>query len=745
MSILSNSLLSNFLVLEDSTIAHALEKIIKNKSGILFIVDFKGHLLGVLSDGDFRSWVLSNELRLQEKVSKIMNKSPFFLYQNSGTDREIPDYVRFVPVVNKVKKIVGLVDRNHQEITIGKSKIAANNKAVVIAEIGNNHNGSYDLAIQLIDAAKASGADIVKFQMRNLSDLYRENITGAEDVGVEYTNNLLRKYNLDEQTLFKCFDYAQSIDLDVICTPFDITSLRHLIDYGIAGIKIASADLTNHPLLKEAARSYLPVILSTGMSTPAEIKSAANVLNENLAQFVPLHCNSTYPAPYKDINLLYMPTLAELTNHGFFGYSGHERGWHIPVAAVALGAKIIEKHFTLDKSMEGSDHKVSLLPHEFKEMVRSIRDIEESLGQSTSKSITQGELINRENLAKSLVASRDIQLGEVVTEEMLECRSPGRGLQPDKKNLILGKSVNRKIVKHDFLYLSDVELKKSQKKDFNFSRRFGVPVRFHDYLNVIEGSNLDLIEFHLTFNDLTADISKLKPIQGIQKIVVHAPELFGQDHILDLAAGDLEYLNQSIQYLNEVVTVTENIKELMQYPSPIEIVVNVGGFSETDFIAMDLRESLYDKVAQNLCKVETSAVQFIVQTMPPYPWHFGGQRYHNLFVNAEEIADFCEKHKRKICFDISHSAMAATYEGRPLLDYVRALGKYSTHLHISDALGLDGEGLQIHEGEIEFSSLADALNKFAPQASFIPEIWQGHKDAGLAFYEALERLEKYAL
>jgi N-acetylneuraminate synthase len=254
-----------------------------------------------------------------------------------------------------------------------------------------------------------------------------------------------------------------------------------------------------------------------------------------------------------------------------------------------------------------------------------------------------------------------------------------------------------------------------------------------------------LIEFHLTFNDLTADISKLKPIKGIEKIVVHAPELFGQDHILDLATDDLEYLNQSIQYLKDVVRVTENIKELMQYSAPIEIVVNVGGFSETDFIAVGLRKSLYDKVAQNLSRVETDAVEFIVQTMPPYPWHFGGQRHHNLFVNAEEIVDFCEQHKRRICFDISHSAMAATYEGRPLLDYVSALGKYSTHLHISDDLGLDGEGLQIGEGEIEFGGLVNALKKFAPQASFIPEIWQGHKDAGQPFYEALERLEKYAL
>jgi hypothetical protein len=165
--------------------------------------------------------------------------------------------------------------------------------------------------------------------------------------------------------------------------------------------------------------------------------------------------------------------------------------------------------------------------------------------------------------------------------------------------LVLGKSVNRKIVKHDFLYLSDVELKRFQKKEFTFSRKFGIPVRFHDYLNIIEGGNIDLIEFHLTFNDLSADLSKLKPVKGIQKVVVHAPELFGQDHILDLASNDSDYLDQSTRYLIDVVRVTENIKELMQYSSPIEVVVNVGGFSEAAFISVDLRKSLYEKVAEN--------------------------------------------------------------------------------------------------------------------------------------------------
>ena len=330
--------------------------------------------------------------------------------------------------------------------------------------------------------------------------------------------------------------------------------------------------------------------------------------------------------------------------------------------------------------------------------------------------------------------------------DMLEIKSPGRGVQPDKMHLLLGKKVNRSIASHDFIYLNDVGEVLTYKKHFHFSRPFGIPVRFHDIGEMISGSNLNVIEFHLTYKDLLFDLEALKvDISSINKIVVHAPELFGEDHILNLASTDSDYLKRSIDYLKQVVDMTLRIKKHFHYQKSIDLVLNVGGFTESVFISKEERKPLYEMVAKNLNLCKRDGVIFLVQTMPPYPWHFGGQRHHNLYVDPQEIATICEKYGQKICLDISHSAMAAHYLELPINDVVRKLAQYTTHIHISDALGLDGEGLQIGDGELDFFELSKILNECAPDASFIPEIWQGHKDGGRQFYFALERLEKYEL
>jgi sialic acid synthase SpsE/sugar phosphate isomerase/epimerase len=743
---MNNESLNNFIILNTAKISEALQKILENKSGLVFIVDSMGKLEGALSDGDFRRWILTGGQDLSSNIKLAANLNPHFITQSANIDTSFPGDIRFLPVLNDHKRIVNVIDVKQENILIGKHNISAISQALIIAELGNNHNGSIDLAFQLIESAKECGADIVKFQMRDLEELNRSSGIAAEDVGVEYTNNLLEKFNLSPDQLYKCFDYAKSLDLEVMCTPFDQKSLRRLIQYEISAIKIASADLTNHPLLLEAAKSYLPLIISTGMSSSEEIESAFSLLKANYAKYIPLHCNSTYPTPFKDVNLKLMGDLARYTSHHLYGYSGHERGFNVCIAAVAIGAKVIEKHFTLDRDMEGNDHRVSLLPNEFSAMVRSIREVEESLGSSRVKKVTQGELINRESLAKSLVAARDISEGEILYPDMLEIKSPGRGVQPDKMSLLLGKKVNRSIARHDFIFLNDLGNSLEFKKYFTFNRPFGVPVRFHDVAQMIAKSNINVIEFHLTYKDLSYDISSMDvDVSTIKKIVVHAPELFGEDHILDLASKDEAYVQKSLNYLNQVVDVVLTIKNHFLYQNSIELVLNVGGFTETSFLTTRERAPLYEMIAKNLRQCQKNGVDFLIQTMPPYPWHFGGQRHHNLYVDPQEIKDNCERYGQKICLDVSHTAMAAHYLNIPIEEAVMKLGPYTSHLHISDALGLDGEGLQIGDGELNFDRIVKELNANAPNASFIPEIWQGHKDSGRQFYYALERLEKYGL
>ena len=218
----------------------------------------------------------------------------------------------------------------------------------------------------MIESAKEVGADIVKFQMRQMDNIYSKK-RNSQDLGVEYTLDLLAKNQLSNEELFEIFDYADSLGVLPLCTPWDEESANLLLNYGIKAFKVASADLTNHPLIKHISEMRLPIILSTGMSLESEIKESKSILEESGSQFMFLHCNSTYPAPFKDLNLKYIKKLEKITNN-VVGYSSHERGYSAVLAAITLGAKLIEKHFTFDKSMEGVDHKVSLLPEEFKEM-----------------------------------------------------------------------------------------------------------------------------------------------------------------------------------------------------------------------------------------------------------------------------------------------------------------------------------------------------------------------------------------
>ncbi|MDV7391212.1 N-acetylneuraminate synthase family protein, partial [Arthrospira platensis SPKY1] len=229
------------------------------------------------------------------------------------------------------------------------------------------------------------------------------------------------------------------------------------------------------------------------------------------------------------------------------GYSGHERGYHVAIAAVAKGAKVIEKHFTLDKTMEGNDHKVSLLPEEFKAMVEGIRQVEQALGVGGERRPSQGELMNRENLAKSLVINCDLTVGQEITAEMIEVKSPGRGLQPNRKSELIGKKAKRNFHTGDFFFISDLEDEQIKPRPYKFSRPWGVPVRYHDFQSILTKSNPDFLEFHLSYKDLEENIEKYFDKSYDLDLVVHSPELFAGDHILDLCAKDDNYREQSIR------------------------------------------------------------------------------------------------------------------------------------------------------------------------------------------------------
>jgi N-acetylneuraminate synthase len=739
--------LSRYSCLADESILAALKKISDNKARTVFAVDEHDVLEGVLTDGDFRRWIVDQvDVDLNQPVRQIIQRSYVSVRDGTGVaeiESKFAGGVDYIPIVDGEGHLVAVATARGGEIAIAGRSVGEGQPTFIVAEIGINHNGDLALAKRMIDAAADAGADCAKFQMRSMGALYRnagDPNDVREDLGAQYTLDLLSRFQLTPEELDEAFDHCRARGLVPLCTPWDEDSVAHLERYGVPAYKIASADLTNHGLIAAIARTGKPILCSTGMSTEEEIKQTVDLFRRSGASFVLLHCNSTYPAPFKDINLNYLERLKSIAG-GPVGYSGHERGFAIALAAVAKGAKVIEKHFTFDRTMEGNDHKVSLLPDEFAEMVRGIRAIDEALGSASPRSISQGEMMNRVSLAKSLVAGREIAAGTVIADEMIAVKSPGRGLQPNRRADLVGLVAKRDMSADDFFFPSDLEREQHRGRAYRFDRPWGPPVRYHDFKAILAQTNPDFLEFHLSYKDLQADWRRYIDAEYDLDLVVHSPDLFPGDHLLDLASPDKAYRDRSINELRHVVELTREIAPRFRKAVRPKIVVSVGGFSKDAPKPAAERPALYERVAESLSGIDLSGVELLPQTLPPFPWYFGGQLYLNIFVDRDDTVAFCERHGYRVCLDISHSKLASNHTRTSFIEHVRALGPHTSHIHMGDATGVDGEGLQIGEGEIDFVSLGETLRQVAPKASFIPEIWQGHKNDGEGFWIALERLE----
>ena len=627
-------------------------------------------------------------------------------------------------------------------VRIGNRLLGDGEPCYVIAEIGNNHNGDFDRAIALVDAAVAAGADCAKFQMRKLDEVYRaSSLSGKDDdLAVEYTLDLLRRFELPTAQQKKIAEYCAAKGIQYLCTPWDASSVAVLEGFGVQAYKVASADLTNLPLLARLAATGKTLIVSTGMSTTDEIRAAAKFLDDRNASYVLLHCQSTYPAALHNIHLRFMETLREI--HPVVGYSGHERGVAVSTAAVALGAVVIERHITLDREMEGPDHAASLEPEEFKSLVSGIREVEAARGEKRAeRALSQGELINRENLAKSLVAARDLSAGTVISEADIAVKSPGQGLSPLRMPALLGRKLTRTMAADDYFFQSDLDEGATKARRYRFDRPWGVPVRYHDAERFLEICEPDIIEFHLSYSDMERDPAAYLSGTYDLGFVVHAPELFAGSKLMDLATPDEALRRYSLEQTQAVIDITRGLKKYFPKTKRPPIVANIGGFTMDEPLPPEEKAERYRIFAQSLTELDMDGVELTPQTMAPFPWHFGGQRHQNIFIFPDESAAFCAKHDLRMCVDISHTKLAANHFGFDFAQGLAQLGPHTAHLHFGDAKGLDGEGLQIGEGEIDFDEIGQVLRKHAPTASFIPEIWQGHKNMGEGFWTALERLE----
>lgn len=321
------------------------------------------------------------------------------------------------------------------------------NDVYVIAEAGVNHNGNINIAYQLVDAAKEAGADAVKFQTFRAERLvsriapkaeYQKKTTNSN----ESQSDMLKRLELSEEEYRNLKRYCDKKEIQFLSTPFDEKSVDFLDSLGLPLMKIPSGEITNFPLLVKIAQTRKKMLLSTGMSDMREIQAAVEILENNGAEEITvLHCNTEYPTPYKDVNLSAMFQMAEVLKKPI-GYSDHTRGIEIPIAAVAMGAVVIEKHFTMSRNMAGPDHKASLEPNELRQMVESIRNVEIARGDG-EKRPSESEKKNIFIARKSIVASRQIKAGEILTRDNLTTKRPGNGISPMLWEKVIGERAKR--------------------------------------------------------------------------------------------------------------------------------------------------------------------------------------------------------------------------------------------------------------------------------------------------------------
>lgn len=345
-----------------------------------------------------------------------------------------------------------------RKIKIGKKSIGEEEPCFIIAEAGVNHNGSVELAKKLIDVAKEAGADAVKFQtfraeeivtLKSKKAIYQHR--AKEKTQYEMLKNL--ELSFDEFRELK--KYCDNKSIEFISTPYDIKSVEFLNEIGVNRFKVASADLINKPLIEAIAKTKKQIILSTGMATLGEIERTIAVINDfGNTDIIILHCTTSYPTPYEQVNMNVLGTLKKAFGLPV-GYSDHTLGIEIPIMAVSMGAKVIEKHFTLDRTMEGPDHFASLEPDELKKMVEAIRNVEEAFG-SERKEITDEEKKNIFFMRRSIHASEDIKEGEIIKENNIKITRPFDGIEPWVLDVLLGKKIKVKVKKDEPIKWEDL-------------------------------------------------------------------------------------------------------------------------------------------------------------------------------------------------------------------------------------------------------------------------------------------------
>ena len=632
-----------------------------------------------------------------------------------------------------------------RSLDVADRRIGHQEPVYIIAEIGLNHNGDLGLAKQLVDAAIEAGADAVKFQKRKLRETYQEAIIEQPrhgEQGLQYIVPLLVEFELSDDEFRELREYCADRGATFLCTPWDRGSVDFLETLDIPAYKIGSPDMTNFPLIEYVLATGKPLLMSTGMSSEDEIRRTLAFLADRDARYALFHCVSTYPASAEEINLRFMSVLREWSGGAPVGYSGHDTGISISLAAVAMGARLLERHLTLDRGMRGPDHAASLEPAQFAEQVRAVREVELSLGVA-HRWMTRGEMLNRRTLAKSLVAACDIPAGTSLRREMITSKSPGMGLSPQNIDQLIGQRLGRAMRQDDMFSEDDLVERRTAargRRPIDVGAPWGIVARFTDVetmVNRFGGEGMAFIEFHVSDRDLDAGVDAFDSRHYPFGLVVHAPE-YCHDQLIDLCAADDAQRRMSIERIQKTIDLTRAMAPhfTSRFDRGPKIVMHVGGMSP--------RPGRYDvdaatgRLLDALRQLDHDGVDLLLENLPPFPWYFGGKWFGFIATDVDNTVRLCRESGLGLCFDTSHAALECARSGASLAEFGRRVAPFVRHLHVSDGAGVSGEGLQIGDGDVNFVELLPVL--LAQEPTLIPEIWMGHHNEGRGFRLALDHL-----
>jgi N-acetylneuraminate synthase len=596
---------------------------------------------------------------------------------------------------------------------------------IIIAEIGINHNGSFAVAKQLIESAHDAGVDAVKFQFRNLNNTYlTKNEIGDEVLSAEINENALTELQIADLA-----KYAKYLGLCVGISFFEASDVEIFgdeIKY-FDFFKVPSVELRNENLIDKLLLLNKYLLISTGASDEESIEKSFSRLEKKL--WMPLHCISNYPTATYNSKLGYIEFLAKKWNKPI-GYSSHDQNWSICIAAIILGAKVIERHITLDKKSPGLDHTSSSTPDEFKLIVDFARNKNVLFQGFAPRIPNQGELLNLQNLGRSYYAKRHINAGEVVTRDDFTYLSPKTGLSYFDFKIHEGAKIVNEIQAGEVLSFFHIKSRAPislQVIDFANFKNIGLPVRLHDYKNISNLFAIDNYEFHLSFGEIGL-LPEYKKINKLHKFTVHLPDYLSPNELINPFSTKSEIKSRSIKIIKSSVDFAKRLSDATGNRVGI-----VGSFS----IAENGVENFYQDCKQFIASFSNDSTFLAVQWLPPVAWYFGGSVELNLMNNLNDVKHIL-KNNINIVMDTSHLFMGKnSFDFDPCI-VIKDLKPMTKWYHISGASGTDGEGRDFKSlSKSEFKIMKDILDNNNVK---IVEVWQGHLNKYFGFQQALENI-----